>query len=182
MQALILAYQPEANSLSIPMSDKQLRPRFCEGRRKNLSISPWHLLCLCRRGPGHRTRVERGRVETKTPRARGYRPLIDCSAEPYRPRHRAGIGTFAASPGCRALRRTRSLHASLDMLGGTIVLRARSDQYYYRGGVRRWMEPPAATGHSPHGVMWLLLPDHETKRCAGELVCLTQLILQIFQI
>lgn len=41
-------------------------------------------------------------------------PLV-ARREPYRPRHRAGIGTLAASPGCRAFHGARTLHASLDM-------------------------------------------------------------------
>ncbi len=58
-------------------------------------------LCSCRRGPGHRTRVERGRVETKNPSSEGLQ-AADCSAEPYRP-HPLGwrwhLGGFTRLPG-----------------------------------------------------------------------------------
>lgn len=42
-------------------------------------------------------------------------PLV-APCEPYRPRHRAGIGTLAASPGCRARHRASTLCAALDTL------------------------------------------------------------------
>jgi len=48
--------------------------------------------------------------------SRGLVPLV-ARPEPYRPRYRAGVGTLAAKPGCRARHRASTLCASLDMCG-----------------------------------------------------------------
>ncbi len=67
------------------------------------------------RGSGPRSPLEGEKAETKNPSGCGgvSRPWL-LRHKPYRPRFRAGIGTLAASPGCRALHRARTLCASLD--------------------------------------------------------------------